>query len=67
MQQTRVLNQFVIFYTCSLITYALHIELLIDTAPEKINWCQICRGNTQGARFSQLALCIQCFLRQTIK
>jgi len=24
----------------------------------KINWCQTWLGNTQGVRFSQLALCI---------
>ena len=36
--------------------------------PRKVNWCQIWPANTQGSRFSQLALCIQQWLsRQTIK
>ena len=37
---------------------ALHI-----TVPGKINWCQTWRGNTQGARFSQFALCIQRYVQ----
>ena len=47
----------------------MHIEwpTCIDTAPGKINWCQIWPANTQGARNSQLALCIQWLSRQTIK
>jgi len=51
-QQTRGLNQL-------LITLAPLLQWPIDTAPGKINWCQIWPGNTQGLRFSQLALCIQ--------
>ena len=33
----------------------MHIKWPIDTAPRKVNWCQIWPGNTQGSRFSQLA------------
>jgi len=53
-------------YTCSPITQALYIECPIDN-PGQINWCQIWPRNTQGSRFSQLALCIQWLLRQKIK
>ena len=31
----------------------------MDTTSGKINWCQTWPANTQGARVSQLALCIQ--------
>jgi len=36
----------------------LYIERPVDTAPGKINWCQIWLGNTQGVRILQLAWCI---------
>jgi len=43
MQQTRVV-QSSFNYTCSPITLALYIEWPVDTAPAKINWCQILPG-----------------------
>ena len=41
----------------------LHIEWPIDNTPGKINWCQTWPGSTQGAQFSQCALCIQRYVQ----
>jgi len=42
-------------------------DLLTPPKERLTNWCQMWQANTQGSRFSQLALCIQWLSRQTIK
>ena len=41
----------------------LHIEKRIDSASGMIYWWQTWEANTQGARFSQFALCLQWFVQ----
>mgnify|MGYP000110810901 FL=1 len=42
-------------------------DLLTPPKERLTNCCQMWQANTQGSRFSQLALCIQWLSRQTIK
>ena len=53
----KLLNRLSITHDPGLRKHCISSDLL--TLPQgKINWCQTWLGNTQGVRFSQLALCI---------
>ena len=58
-----LLNQLLITHAPDYLSCAYRVTYW---PPGQINWCQIWPGNTQGSRFSQLALCIQWLSRQTI-
>ena len=47
---------------CSTCKHCIMIDTLTPP-PGKINWDQTWPGNTQGARISQLALCIPRYIR----
>jgi len=52
-----LLNRLLVTHDHPLLKHCILSDPL--TLPQgKINWCQTWLGNTQGVRFSQLALCI---------